>query len=381
MPLWAAAALFIACVGAAAIFIKRYGRRKKARFIVFAVLALLVAVVSLVYCGLTFVLLGGVGDTPSEPVIADEAPATLSADPEPVAAADTQTTKAIGGAIAEIDTYIDEAIAAINKARRDDLASATFDYEPKSGYDSLGGKDKAMYDEMLQRARAFVPFSYTAAEHGYDVMDQSLFVYGVLAKDHPEIENYFMPHEVLDEDMITTAIEALYFLPWDAEQNPADTDALLAETGRFDAVCERIVERMPEGLSAYDKYRYLAMVISLATSYDYDSTGGWQVGTAYGSIVGGHSICQGYSRGFLVLCRKANLWCETADGVAGGNDSHMWNFAKLDSGTYHIDVTWCDELGYPGSPEWGGYFMLAQDEILQDHEITDGKTATGIPIN
>jgi transglutaminase/protease-like cytokinesis protein 3 len=145
----------------------------------------------------------------------------------------------------------------------------------------------------------------------------------------------------------------------------------------FEAMCERIVQRMPEGLSAYDQYRYLATVISLVTSYDYDGVYGWQVATAYGSIMGGHSICQGYSRGFLLLCKKADLWCKTAEGVAGVNESHMWNLVKLDSGTYHVDVTWSDTQGLPGSPEWNRYFMLTQDEILLDHVPSDSTFATG----
>ena len=126
---------------------------------------------------------------------------------------------------------------------------------------------------------------------------------------------------------------------------------------------------MPENLSTYDKYRYLATVISLVTDYDHYSLGGWQVGTAYGSIVGGYSICQGYSRGFLYLCEKAGLWCVTVDGVAGDNYSHMWNMVRLDTGYYHIDVTWSDENGYPDSAQWLGYFMLTEDEIAQDHVI------------
>ncbi|NLZ91796.1 MAG: hypothetical protein GX918_07740, partial [Clostridiales bacterium] len=61
--------------------------------------------------------------------------------------------------------------------------------------------------------------------------------------------------------------------------------------------------------------------------------------------------------------------------------AHMWNIVKLDSGTYFLDITWSDDMGLPGSPEWNNYFMLTQDEILIDHEITDGKVATGTAIN
>ena len=116
--------------------------------------------------------------------------------------------------------------------------------------------------------------------------------------DHPDIDTYFVLYEVVEGNK-NTALEALYFMPWDPEQQPADLELLREELLRFDSVCNRIVERMPEEYSTYDKYRYLAAVISLITSYDYEFTWGWQTGTAYGSILGGHSICQGYSRGFL----------------------------------------------------------------------------------
>ncbi|MGI6695396.1 MAG: transglutaminase domain-containing protein [Christensenellales bacterium] len=281
-------------------------------------------------------------------------------------------------AVAFIDPYIDEAIALIEADRRQQ-SGVTFDYEPKPLYDGLSREGKSMYDEMLRNAQHLIPFSYTAKQHGYEGMDMALVVYGAIKTDHPEIENYFMLRDVMEGDM-TAALEALYFMPWDAKQRPADATMLREEMLRFDVVCARIAERMPDEFSAYDKYRYLASVISLITSYDYDGVGGWQVGTAYGSILGGHSVCQGYSRGFLHLCQKANLWCETVDGVSGGNVGHMWNMVKLDSGTYHLDITWSDELGLPDSLGWSRYFMLTQDEILVDHEITDGKVATGTTI-
>ena len=63
MQLWAAAVLFIACAGAAVIFIKLYSKSKKARFIVLTAILSLLALTFLAYSGLTLVLLGGVNDT------------------------------------------------------------------------------------------------------------------------------------------------------------------------------------------------------------------------------------------------------------------------------------------------------------------------------
>ncbi len=278
-------------------------------------------------------------------------------------------------AIAFVDPYIDEALALIESDRQQH-SSVSFDYEPKLLYDSLSLEEKAMYDEMLANAQHLIPYSYTAKQYGYEGMDMALNVYGAIKTDYPEIENYFMLYEV-NEDNRTIALEARYFMPGGKGLQMADPAMLRQELQRFDAVSNRIIERMPDDFSTYDKYRYLAAVISLITSYDYEKTEGWQIGTAYGSILGGHSICQGYSRGFLYLCQKANLWCKTVEGRSSGNASHMWNIVKLDSGTYYLDITWSDEFGLPGSRGWNSCFMLTQEELLMDHEITDGTVATG----
>lgn len=363
MKLWMAAVFFIVCAVGAAFIIMLYRKSKKKGFIVPSIILIILSLALLIYSGLTLILAEGNKD----PVPDIETEAQDIIDPVP----DIKTE-----AYDIIDPVINEAIAIIEADRRDDLSTVTFGYEQTLVYDSLSGKDKAMYDEMLQKARELIPFSYTAEEHGYDEMDRAMRVYGAIQIDHPEIENYFIMNEVISDTM-TVAVEARYFMPWNTEQNAADAEVLRKELELFDAVCERIVQSMPEGLSAYDQYRYLATVISLISSYDYDGDYGWQVATAYGSLVGGHSICQGYSRGFLVLCREADLWCRTAEGVAGENTSHMWNLVKLDSGTYHLDITWSDELGLPGSPEWYWYFMLTQDEISLDHIPTDDIVATG----
>lgn len=315
---------------------------------------------------------------PTESAFMTSVPSSSSTQ-EPVTTSNSTIDPSIEErAFAFIDPYIDEAIALIDADRRQ-LSDVTFAYEPKLLYDILRLDEKAMYDEILRNVQSLKHFSYTPVQHISEAFNMVMLVCFSINVDHPEIENYFMLRDVIEGNK-TSALESLYFMPWDAEQQPADPVTLRKEIRRFDAVSTRIAERMPDDYSAYDKYRYLASVISLITSYDHDNVGGWQVSTAYGAIMSGCSICQGYSRGFLYLCQKANLWCETVEGVAGENIAHMWNIVKLDSGTYFVDVTWCDEAGLPGSPDWNNYFMLTQDEILVDHEIIDCKVATGTGI-
>ena len=394
MQYWATAIIFFICACGAVFYTAL--RRKAVRplaIVLLTILALNILVLSSC-AGQTATPSSAASEMSTESAAATDAPPPPSI-PETDTATDTPPSSSVPEteptiappaepsteelAVMFVDPYIDEAIARIDADRRQ-YSGVTFSYEPKLLYDGLSREEKTMYDEMLENTRHLNPFSYTAAEQGYDVMNMAMSVQIALTTDHPDIDTYFVLYEVVEGNK-NTALEALYFMPWDPEQQPADLELLREELLRFDSVCNRIVERMPEEYSTYDKYRYLAAVISLITSYDYEFTWGWQTGTAYGSILGGHSICQGYSRGFLYLCQKADLWCETVEGVVGGNGSHTWNIVKLDSGTYFIDLTWSDELGLPGSPEWDKYFLLTQDELLLDHEITDGKVATGTAID
>lgn len=264
------------------------------------------------------------------------------------------------------------------KEKQDRGSSVSYPYEKNNkAYSKLNEAQKALYDEMLPKVRDFEPFEYTAKEHGYDVLDNVLIASSALCDDHPEYEIYFDIVEVFDGDT-TTGLKASYFMPGDPDAKAVDDTApLKKEVQIFEQECNQIVGAIPQDFSTYDKYRYLAAYISIVTAYDNDFDGGKQTATAYGAIQGGKSICQGYSDGFEYLCKKANLWCDQVSGISQ-DVSHAWNLVKLESGTYHVDVTWADaDENLTLDDGWQQYFMLTQDEILTDHVIEDGTVATG----
>ncbi len=254
----------------------------------------------------------------------------------------------------------------------------TYSYEEERMYDSLTNQQKSLYDEILPKILNLEDFEFTEKEHGQEVLnDIYTSVNTAIHHDYPRTELYF---DIMDitEGIHTVGMQSRYFMPDDNTMTEVeDKDALRTELQFFDEVCDLVITNMPENASAYDKYRYLAAYISNITEYDYGIMGGPQIANAYGSITGGFSICQGYSIGFEYLCQKANLWCRCVDGIVD-NESHMWNLVKLDSGTYYIDVTWCDNgINTPVDINWYNYFMISQDQLTQDHTITDGTVATG----
>ena len=72
--------------------------------------------------------------------------------------------------------------------------SSTVSYAYKqdnAAYAELNGDQQALYDEMLPKVKDLAPFTYTAKDRGYAVLDNVLMAASALCRDHPEYENYF----------------------------------------------------------------------------------------------------------------------------------------------------------------------------------------------
>ncbi len=249
-------------------------------------------------------------------------------------------------------------------------------FQRVDAYSPLTDVQKGYYDEILAAVTAFEAPVYLAAD-GHEPSDVFTAAAALLLA-RPDIQCYFRVVPIEDGDDVL-GYEVRYFNPGDGEDvTEGDKSRILSDMAYLDAVCRFIVDSMPEGITVYDKYRYLASVLTLTTQYDMDYEHPHNNATAYGGIVGGKTICVGYSVSFEYLCAAADLYCTRVYGVTYAENTHMWNLAKLDSGTYYIDVTWSDNgVNKPCSLGWMKYFMITQEELLRDHIISDGTVATG----
>ena len=265
--------------------------------------------------------------------------------------------------------------------------SVPFDSSDYQGYFGLTDRQKQYYDELQCHAKDLTSVSYSVEADGFETLDDARVAFGALCMDHPVYEMCCYLREIFDGDTIKE-VKLAFFMPGSDYFMPGDpgltTEEELRELRKeldiFDEQCNEIVRRMPQDISSYDKYRYLASVISLQTQYDHSFSQGPQIGTIYGAIQGGNAICQGYARAFQYLCQKADLRCATVSG-ASGDMSHMWNLVELEDGTYYVDITWSDSTGaLPGETPWYDYFMITQEKLLFTHTILDGTNATGTTI-
>ena len=97
----------------------------------------------------------------------------------------------------------------------------------------------------------------------------------------------------------------------------------------------------------------------------------WECFTAYGAIVGGSAVCEGYSKALQILLMKLNIPCYVIRGDADGV-KHMWNLVKVGEEWYHLDSTWNDSdttISYE-------YFNLPTNLVEENH-IIDSLIGTG----
>ena len=123
--------------------------------------------------------------------------------------------------------------------------------------------------------------------------------------------------------------------------------------------------------SRYEKELFFHDWLCQNVTYNFD--GSDNVYTAYGALINGVAVCEGYSRAMQLLCDSVGIPCTVIYGKS--NDiAHMWNIINPGDGWYHLDVTWDDDEEYGFLRH--NYVNLNDEQIFADHIIFDA-VATG----
>ena len=112
------------------------------------------------------------------------------------------------------------------------------------------------------------------------------------------------------------------------------------------------------------------------------------VRTAYGPLVAGESLCEGYSRGFKCIMDKLGIPCVLVQGVYrhgdGDEELHMWNMVRIREGEndvwYSVDSTFDDPSAWNGDPinepdsghESTEYLLVGAD-IMDKQHVASGE--------
>lgn len=134
----------------------------------------------------------------------------------------------------------------------------------------------------------------------------------------------------------------------------------------FEQRANLILSGLTEDMSEYEIELYLHDKLDRKVSYINSAN----AHNAYGALIDGTAVCEGYSEAFQYLLQRAGIqsFIITGSSLNPGTQSyenHAWNMVRIDNEYYHTDSTWDDQ----GANLYHAYFNLSDEAILEDHVI------------
>lgn len=123
-----------------------------------------------------------------------------------------------------------------------------------------------------------------------------------------------------------------------------------------------------EEKTEFEKIRAIHNYICKNVKYEKEENSGNLCRTAYGALIEGRAVCQGYSVALYRLLLEAGIDNRIVfgKGIADGKEeAHAWNIVKLEGDYYYVDVTWDDST-------WSReYFLRPAGSDFETSHIAD----------
>lgn len=136
----------------------------------------------------------------------------------------------------------------------------------------------------------------------------------------------------------------------------------------YEVIRQILNSQISPSMSEYEKE--LALHDYLVTHCHYSKvtlqSGENDIYRAYGALVNGDAVCNGYAEALQLLFMCAGIKSRFVTGTADGID-HAWNLVELDGKWYHVDATWDDPLPDQGGDTLHPYFNVTDEIMAQSH--------------
>ncbi|MCQ2514786.1 MAG: hypothetical protein MJ089_06855 [Ruminococcus sp.] len=143
---------------------------------------------------------------------------------------------------------------------------------------------------------------------------------------------------------------------------------------RFYDKIQEIVSNAPDNASDFELELYINDYICDNCVYDYTvaETKNFVGDTsdAYGVLVEGNAVCEGYARAVNLLCNEFGIECVNVSGMSK-TQNHIWNCVKINGEWYQLDVTWNDPDTEDDELARYMFFNLNDEKMYENH--TAGK--------
>ena len=225
----------------------------------------------------------------------------------------------------------------------------------------LPQKDLAVFEKINEAVNSFTrEVTFKSGEATQQQVETALLMISLTnLEDH-----YVSPKYVISVDNLGNVSKLiLEFTNTPQEQ--------LYELTKLDKVVEEIISGC-DAENDYDAVMYFHDEIIKRCRYDANAE---NMLSAYGCLVDGKAVCEGYAKALILLCTEYEIECVPITGNTtnsnGVVEPHMWNLVKLDDKWYHFDLTWDDPVSTLGDDFVKYDYFAVSDEVISiDHEIT-----------
>lgn len=142
-------------------------------------------------------------------------------------------------------------------------------------------------------------------------------------------------------------------------------------------IASNVARDMPPYMKVFIIHNYIINNCRYASDYETNNDPSYY--TAYGALVKGKAVCDGYASAAKILFDLCGIENIKISGTSKGS-GHAWNLIRLDNDYYHIDTTWDDPVS-SGDIDYlkYNYYNLTDSEISIDHtwNTQDYPAATG----
>lgn len=145
----------------------------------------------------------------------------------------------------------------------------------------------------------------------------------------------------------------------------------LTKSKAVDASVSSIVNKVvTSGMSDYDKELALHDYVVNNVDYDYTNLVKNTIPddsyTAYGALINGVAVCEGYAEAMNKLLTKAGVISYIINGFGNGV-AHEWNLVNIQGGIYHLDATFDDPISTTTKVITHNYFNVNDVQVSKDH--------------
>ena len=158
-----------------------------------------------------------------------------------------------------------------------------------------------------------------------------------------------------------------------------DEELLNTDSEAFFEAVDAAMSQVEESMTDLEKALVLHDWLVLRVAYNWDvattgSTDSHVPYTAYGALVNGDAVCQGYAEAYKLLMDQCGIPCVM---VPSDPMNHVWNGVQIDGAWYHVDTTWDDP-----TPNMEGYCshenFLRSDTGIASTKHKEWETPEGI---